>query len=206
MPDEEGLALYDAGLAAGRRGLGPLLEVGTYCGKSAAYLGAAARQAGTLLFSVDHHRGSEELQPGWAHHDPEVVDPVSGIIDTLPFARRTILEAGLEGHVVLVVGESVQLAAVWWAPLSLLFVDGGHGAAVAWADYTSWAPKVAAGGTLALHDVFADPEQGGQVPYEIFCAARSSGEWEEVAAVGSLRILRRALARGQLDPPACRPA
>ena len=192
MPDEEGLALYDAGLAAGRRGLGPLLEVGTYCGKSAAYLGAAARQAGTLLFSVDHHRGSEELQPGWPDHDPEVVDPAAGIIDTLPLARRTLRQAGLEGSVVLVVGESARVAGAWGAPLSLLFIDGGHGAGVAWADYTSWAPKVAVGGTLALHDVFADPAEGGQVPYEIFCQARASGEWEEAGGCGSLRLLRRA--------------
>jgi hypothetical protein len=192
MPEAEGMALYEAGLVAGPRGLGPFLEIGTYCGKSASYLGAAARQTGTLLFSVDHHRGSEELQPGWAHHDPDVVDPATGMIDTLPYARRTIQQAGLEGSVVLVVGESVPVARAWAAPLSLLFIDGGHGAAVAAADYTSWAPKVAVGGTLALHDVFADPAEGGQVPYEIFCQARASGGWEEVGAVGSLRLLCRA--------------
>jgi hypothetical protein len=192
MPEAEGMALYEAGLVAGPGGLGPFLEVGTYCGKSATYLGAAARQTGTLLFSVDHHRGSEELQPGWPHHDPDVVDPATGMIDTLPYARRTIRQAGLEGSVVLVVGESVPVASAWAAPLSLLFIDGGHGASVAWADYTSWAPKVAVGGTLALHDVFADPAEGGQVPYEIFCQARASGEWDEAGAVGSLRLLRRA--------------
>jgi predicted O-methyltransferase YrrM len=196
MPEAEGMALHDAGLAAGPSGLGPFLEVGTYCGKSATYLGAAARQTGTLLFSVDHHRGSEELQPGWPHHDPQVVDPATGTIDTLPFARRTIQEAGLEGSVVLVVGESVQVASVWRAPLSLLFIDGGHGEDVAWADYKSWAPRVAVGGALALHDVFADPADGGQVPYEIFSQAQASGEWEELAAVGSLRLLRRARAPG----------
>src|ERR1017187_247913 len=121
MPEAEGMALHDAGLAVGSHALGPFLEVGTYCGKSASYLGAVARLAGTLLFSVDHHRGSEELQPGWPHHDPEVVDPVTGRIDTLPFARRTIGQAGLEGSVVLVVGESVPVARVWQAPLALLF-------------------------------------------------------------------------------------
>jgi hypothetical protein len=191
MPDAEGLALYDAGLAAGPSGLGPFLEVGTYCGKSAVYLGAAAHRTGTLLFSVDHHRGSEEIQPGWPHHDPEVVDPVTGLIDTLPFARRTIRTAGLETSVVLVVGESCQVAGAWAAQLSLLFIDGGHGADVAWADYLCWAPKVAPGGTLALHDVFADPAEGGQVPFEIFCQARGSGEWREAGAVGSLRLLHR---------------
>ena len=202
MPDPEGMALHEAALVAGRSGLGPLVEIGTYCGKSATYLGAAARRTGALLFSVDHHRGSEEQQPGWLHHDPEVVDPATGTIDTLPWARRTIGEAGLEGSVVLVVGESVQVAGAWGTHLSLLFIDGGHGAAVAWADYRCWAPKVAVGGTLAIHDVFAGPAEGGQVPYEIFCQAWASGEWEETGASGSLRLLRRVQAPHLIDQAA----
>ena len=127
MPDEEGMALHRAGLVAGRSGLGPLLEIGTYCGKSAVYLGAAARATGCVLFSVDHHHGSEELQAGWPDHDPEVVDPATGTMDTLPWARRTLRDAGLEDDVVLVVGESVAAARGWPGPLSLLFIDGGHG-------------------------------------------------------------------------------
>jgi MMP 1-O-methyltransferase len=191
MPDDEGMALHDAGLAAGRSGLGPLLEIGTYCGKSAVYLGAAARACGTVLFSLDHHHGSEEMQAGWAHHDPEVVDDGTGMMDTLPWARRTISEAGLEDDVVLLVGESVSAARGWQPALSLLFIDGGHGREVAWADYRSWAPKVAVGGTLAIHDVFADPKDGGQVPYDLYCAALGSGEYEQLHALGSLRLLRR---------------
>jgi predicted O-methyltransferase YrrM len=191
MPEAEGLALYDAGLLAGRSGLGPMVEIGTYCGKSAVYLGAAARDAGVLLFSIDHHRGSEELQPGWPHHDPEVLDPATGVMDTLPWARRTVEEAGLEAHVVLVVGRSEVVAPAWSTPLSLLFIDGGHGAEVARADFSHWVPKVAPGGLLAVHDVFADPLQGGQVPYELYCGALGSGEFEEAGGVGSLRLLRR---------------
>jgi len=193
MPDDEGLALYRAGLEAGRSGLGPLLEIGTYCGKSAVYLGAAARESGTVLFSVDHHRGSLELQPGWPHHDPEVVDPATGLTDTLPWARATLVDAGLEGDVVLVVGESSTVARSWAAPLSLLFIDGGHGEEVAWADYRAWTPKVVPGGTLAIHDVFPDPADGGRPPYELYLEARASGAWEEdrAAGCGSLRVLIR---------------
>lgn len=208
MPDDEGLALYQAGLEAGRSRLGPLLEIGTYCGKSAVYLGAAARDTATVLFSVDHHRGSVELQPGWPHHDPEVVDPATGRTDTLPWARRTLFDAGLEGHVVLVVGESATVARAWQAPLSLLFIDGGHGEQVAWDDFRSWSPKVVPGGTLGIHDVFADPRDGGQVPYDIYCAALGSGEFEEAGALGSLRLLRRlpSPVRARVAPPAARPA
>jgi MMP 1-O-methyltransferase len=191
MPDDEGMALHRSGLCAGRSGLGPLLEIGTYCGKSAVYLGAAARETGAVLFSVDHHRGSEELQAGWLHHDEDVVDPATGAMDTLPWARRTIREAGLEEEVVLVVGESVAVARGWPGVLSLVFIDGGHGEQVAWADYRSWAPKVAVGGLLAIHDVFADPDDGGQVPYDLYLAALRSGQFEECGATGSLRVLCR---------------
>jgi MMP 1-O-methyltransferase len=201
MPDEEGMALHQAGLEAGRSGLGPLLEIGTYCGKSAVYLGAAARVTGSVLFSVDHHRGSEEMQAGWPHHDPEVVDPGTGLMDTLPWARRTIRDAGLEDVVVLLVGESVTAAKGWPGALSLLFIDGGHGQEVAWGDYRSWAPRVAVGGTLAIHDVFADPKDGGQVPHDLYRAALGSGEYEESGATGSLRLLCHVR---QFDPPARR--
>ena len=192
MPHDEGMALYFAGLDAAASGL-PLLEIGTYCGKSAVYLGSAARLRGNVLFSVDHHRGSEELQPGWPHHDPEVVDPSSGRVDTLPWARRTVAEAGLESSVVLVVGESSTVARFWASPLSMLFIDGGHGAAPARADFDGWLPHLALDGTLAVHDVFADPADGGQVPYDLYSGALRSGELVETLAVGSLRLARRAL-------------
>ena len=193
MPDDEGLALYRAGREAAGSGLGPLLEVGTYCGKSAVYLGNAARESGAVLFTVDHHRGSEENQAGWEHHDTTVVDPSTGRMDTLPLARRAVEEAGLEDTVVLVVGPSAAVAGAWGRPLSFLFIDGGHGDEVAWADYRNWTPHVAPGGIMAIHDVFADPADGGRPPYEIFCAALDSGHWREDPALGcgSLRVLRR---------------
>ncbi len=189
MPAAEGLALYEA--AASLEADGPLLEVGSYCGKSAVYLGAAAQRAGRLLFCVDHHRGSEENQPGWEHHDPRVVDADLGVIDTLPFFRRTVGDAGLEGTVVAVVGDSPTVAAVWATPLAMVFIDGGHGAEPAHLDYEGWSRHVAPGGLLAIHDVFEDPVAGGRPPYEIWCRALSAGCYEEQSAVGSLRVLRR---------------
>ena len=192
MPDAEGFALYQVGVVAAASALGPLLEIGTYCGKSAVYLGAAARAGGSTLFTVDHHRGSEENQAGWEYHDSSLVD-ASGRIDTLGWARRTIIEAGLEPEVVLVVGASATVARFWSTPLALVFIDGGHGAEVAWDDYRAWAPLVAPGGRLAIHDVFPDPADGGRPPYEIYCEALASGDFEEDldAGCGSLRVLRR---------------
>ena len=191
MPDDEGLALHRAGLAGAE--VGPLLEIGSWCGKSAVYLGDAAEARGTVLFCVDHHRGSEENQAGWEHHDPELVDPRTGRIDTLPCFRRTVEDAGLESTVIAVVGESTVVAAHWQTPLGMVFVDGGHGQAPAHADYEAWWPLVARGGLLAIHDVFEDPAEGGRPPYEIWCRAVDSGAFEPVPdlGAGSLRVLRR---------------
>ena len=173
MPEDEGLALHRAALLAAGTRSGPLLEIGTYCGKSALYLGSAARAAGSVLFSVDHHRGSEENQPGWEHHDPELVDPVTGRIDTLAHFRRTMEQAGLEAWVVAVVGESSTVSAHWRTPLSLLFIDGGHGREPAWADYLGWAPRVAVGGFLAYSGLFPIPGDEGRRPTA--CGARTWG-------------------------------
>jgi len=188
MPDDEGLALHHAGVEGGR--VGPLLEVGTYCGKSAVYLGAAARTAGTVCFTVDHHRGSEENQAGWEHHDPEVVDPETGRMDTLPFFRRTMRAAGLEDVVVGIVGYSAPIARAWQTPLGLLFIDGGHAEDVARADYAGWSQHVAPEGVLAIHDVFEDPADGGQAPFHVWQRAVADG-FSPLETTGSLRVLRR---------------
>ena len=193
MPPHEGDALYSAALAAGAAVPGlPFLEVGSYCGRSTVWLGAAARAAGTVLFAVDHHRGSEENQSGWEHHDPTTVDARTGKMDTLPRFRDTIHDAGLEDAVFAVVGQSAAVAAHWTSPLAFLFIDGGHGEEPARLDYEGWTPRVAMGGTLAIHDVFPDPADGGRPPYEqIFRPAVESGRFALVSATGSLRILHR---------------
>ncbi|MGX1673049.1 class I SAM-dependent methyltransferase [Streptomyces sp. NPDC055400] len=192
MPLGEGLALYAAAAEAAALGL-PLLEVGTYCGRSTILLADAARQAGVSALTVDHHRGSEEQQPGWDYHDPETVDPVVGRMDTLPTFRRTLHAAGLEDHVVALVGRSPQVAAVWGGKLGLVFIDGGHTDEHATADYEGWAPHVAQGGLLLIHDVFPVKidEWTGQAPYRVYLRALESGAFTEVSATESLRVLRR---------------
>lgn len=193
MPADEGDALFAAAVEAAEAVPGaPWVEVGSYCGRSTIWLGDAARQAGTVLFAVDHHRGSEENQAGWEHHDTEVVDARTGEMDTLPFFRRAVHDAGLERHVVAVVGQSPTVARYWSTPLAFLFVDGGHGVEPARRDYAGWTPHVAPGGTLAIHDVFPDPADGGRPPYEeIYLPAIRSGRFVERSITGSLRVLTR---------------
>jgi MMP 1-O-methyltransferase len=189
LPRAEGEALHDAGVRGAARG--PLLEIGSYCGKSALYLGAAARHAGTVLVTVDHHRGSEEHQPGWEYHEPDLVDPGAGRTDTLPALRRTLVDAGLEDVVLVVVGRAETLAPLWATPLGLVFLDGSHTEESAQRDYACWAPHVARGGLLAVHDVFSDPADGGQAPYRVYRRALGSGAFAERAVTGSLRVLER---------------
>ena len=189
MPGPEGLALHAA--AARYAGRGPVLEVGTYCGKSTIYLAAAAREQGQPVITVDHHRGSEENQPGWEYHDTSLVDPATGRLDTLPHFRATLAASGLEDQVIAIVGPSAAVSALWRAPLGMLFIDGGHTQAAADADYAGWVPWLAVGGALAIHDVFPNPADGGRPPFVIYQRALASGAFTEVRHTGSLRVLER---------------
>jgi predicted O-methyltransferase YrrM len=189
MPPAEGEALSAA--AAAYASFGPIVEIGTYCGKSTIYLAAAAEQAGSVVITVDHHRGSEENQPGWEYHDTSLVDPAVGLLDTLPSFRSTLAPTGLEPHVIAIVGKSAQVARLWQHPVGLLFIDGGHTKAAAQGDYEGWAPRVARGGALAIHDVFPDPADGGRPPYNVYLRAMASGAFKEVSVTGSLRVLER---------------
>jgi predicted O-methyltransferase YrrM len=192
MPDDEGEALYLAALRAGASfEQAAFVEIGAWCGKSGVYLGAAAEETGATLFSLDHHHGSEENQEGWEHHDHSLVDPDTGLIDTLPHWRRTMIGAGLESSVIGIVGSSATMASHWATPLAFCFIDGGHGEEPAWADYRGWAPQVVEDGWLAIHDVFPDPDDGGRPPHDIWRAALDSGAFVEDGECGSLRVLRR---------------
>ncbi len=189
MPEDEGAFLFATAIE--HLAAGPGLEVGTYCGKSAIYLGAAAREVGSVVFTLDHHRGSEENQAGWEHHDPSLVDREFGLMDTLPVFRRTLARSGLENEVVAVVGRSTTVAAHWRTPLSLLFIDGGHAEEHAQNDYSGFARWVLPGGALVIHDVFERPEDGGQAPFHVWQRAVASGAFEPDRTVGSMRVLTR---------------
>ena len=188
LPDAEGQALFEAALSAPA---GSWLEIGTYCGKSTIHLGAAARQLGAHLVTLDHHRGSEENQPGWEWHDPTLVDPYTGRLETLPSLRRTIWDAGLEDVVSVLVATTQQVASWWSTPLSLLFLDGNHTEEVAQHDYAAFARHLVVGGLLAVHDVFEDPADGGRPPYHVVQRALASESFDETGRTGSLRVLRR---------------
>ena len=189
LDEDEGRRLYEVALEAGK--LGPCLEIGSYCGKSTVYLGTACKEAGTILFSIDHHRGSEEQQPGQEYFDPELFDAQTGCVDTFKNFKQTITTAGLEDTVVPMVCKSEVAARLWATPLSLVFIDGGHTYEAAFADYNAWICHIIPGGYLLIHDIFKDPAKGGQAPYHIYNLAIASGLFHELPMTRTLGVLKR---------------
>lgn len=189
MPPDEGRALHAAAVRAGNNGV--LVEIGSYCGKSTIYLAHAASVTGSTVVTIDHHRGSEEHQVGWDYHDRSLVDPTTGLLDTLPSLRATLAASGLEDVVVPMVGRSAAISRWWRTPVDLVFIDGGHTDEAAQQDLRGWAPWVRLGGILVIHDVFPDPADGGQAPYTIYREAVDSGQFRDVSVTGSLRVLER---------------
>lgn len=196
LDHDEGLRLYEIALEASR--FGPCLEIGSYCGKSTIYLGTACRVNRSVLFTIDHHRGSEEQQPGEAYFDPELFDERSRKIDTFPFLRNTLSSANIEDSVAPIVCRSEVAARMWGTPLSLVFIDGSHTYESAFIDYNAWSRHIIPNGYLIIHDIFTDPDKGGQAPYHIYRLALASGLYEELERVKTLGVLRK---RGCRDLP-----
>lgn len=189
LADDEAEALHRHALQASAKG--PLLEVGSYCGKSTIYLGIAAKQNDSIVFAVDHHRGSEEHQRGEEYHDADLYDASIELMDTFKEFRKNMRAAKLEDTVVPIVSSSSTAARHWHTPLSMVFIDGGHSFEAAKTDYRSWAGNIKIGGILAIHDLFPDPDKGGQAPITIYRLALASGLFEELEIVNTLGILRR---------------
>ena len=169
--------------------LGPCLEIGSYCGKSAVYLGAAVKQNNQILYSIDHHKGSEEQQPGEEFFDPDLLDETGKGINTLPFFLETLDKADLRDNVVPIVSTSVEASEVWSKPLAMGCIDGGHSDQAANDDYDVWHPHIIEGGLLAIHDVFPNPEDGGRPPFNIYTKAKENGLFKEVDMINSLALL-----------------
>ena len=186
---QEGMSLYELALEASK--MGPCLEIGSYCGKSTIYIGLACKKNNGILFSIDHHRGSEEQQPGESYFDPDLFDPETNRIDTFKAFRRTIELAGLEDTVVPIVCRSEVAARLWATPLGLVFIDGGHSYEAAYTDYNAWTGHIVPGGYLLIHDIFKDPEQGGQAPYHVYKLAVASGLFKELPMIDTLGVLKR---------------
>ena len=185
----EGICLYNYALNSSKKG--PILEIGSYCGKSTIYLATAAKEYSGCVYSVDHHTGSEENQVGWEYHDIELFDEETGRINSFPEFMRNLRKANLLDTVVPIVSDSSLVSRYWKIPLSMVFIDGGHTMEAAFNDFNNWKDKIIKGGILAIHDVFPNPDDGGRPPYEIYRKALSEENFKEVEAVKSLRVLEK---------------
>ena len=185
----EGICLYNHALKSSKKG--PILEIGSYCGKSTIYLATAAKEYNGCVYSVDHHTGSEENQVGWEYHDIELFDEETGRINSFPEFMRNLRKANLLDTVVPIVSDSSLVSRYWKIPLSMVFIDGGHTMEAAFNDFNNWKDKIIKGGILAIHDVFPNPDDGGRPPYEIYRKALSEKNFKEVEAVKSLRLLEK---------------
>jgi len=189
LDEEEGLKLFE--LAKEACSIGSCLEIGSFCGKSTLYIGSACKLMGRTLFSIDHHRGSEEQQPGQLYFDADLFDNKSGMIDSFPYFRAVIERAGLSEVVVPMVAMSSVVAKDWATPLSLVFIDGGHSYDAVFTDYKCWHKHLLPGGFMAFHDIYLDSSEGGQAPYEVYKLALSSGLFEALPMTKTLGVLLR---------------
>jgi len=189
MASDEGQGLFDYAKKAAV--MAPGLEIGSYCGKSTIYLGAGFHEESQKMFTIDHHQGSEEQQPGEEYFDPDLYDERIGKIDTFRFLRTTLSEAKLEETVIPIVSRSETVARAWKTPLSLVFIDGSHTFESAQTDYQCWTPHIIDGGYLLIHDIFPDPSQGGQAPFHIYNQAIESGKFEPVEMIETLGVLQK---------------
>lgn len=173
MPNHEGEALMSWAKTFSK--IGPLLEVGTFCGKSSIYLGLAAKEKNQVVFTIDHHKGSEEHQLNEEYFDPEIYDESLNSVNTFPLFLKNIRIFDLEDSVIPIVSSSARVAKGWNKNLGMVFIDGSHSLESATLDYESWGSHIKNGGALVIHDIFEDPNLGGQAPYEIYKRALNDG-------------------------------
>nr|WP_300464524.1 class I SAM-dependent methyltransferase [Desulfobacula sp.] len=189
MDRDEAERLYRIALTASEQG--PIIEIGSYCGKSAYIIGKACKANNAILYSIDHHKGSEEQQPDEAYFDPDLFDPGVSRINTFPFFQETIIHTGLEDTVVPIVAPSRTAGKMWATPISMLFIDGGHSFDAVQGDYLTWACHIHVNGFLVIHDIFRDPAKGGQAPCQVYDMALESGAYDALEMTNTLGVLRK---------------
>ena len=173
MPQHEGAAL--AKWAEEFSMMGPALEIGTFGGKSSLYIATGTSINQQLVFTIDHHKGSEEHQTGEEYFDPDIYDPILGCVNTVPLMQSNLNKFEESKYIVPMIANANALAPIWTIELGLLFIDGSHTEISAQNDYANWNNKIISGGALVIHDIFENPEEGGQAPFLIYQKALMDG-------------------------------
>ena len=171
--------------------LGSVLEIGTYCGKSTLNFALIAKKIDGLIYTVDHHTGSEEHQLGEEYHDEDLYDKRLEKFNTLPEFLKNLKSSNLGNYIIPILSKSSEASKTFLETISLLFIDGGHSHEAALIDYNSWKDKICSGGLLVIHDVFPNPEDGGRPPFEIYSRAQKSNQFEDLGIYETLGILKK---------------
>ena len=171
--------------------LGSVLEIGTYCGKSALNFSDVAKDVNGIIYTVDHHTGSEEHQLGEEYHDSELFDERLKKFNTLPEFLNNLKSKKMAKFIIPIIDKSQNASNFFSEKISLLFIDGGHSFETALSDYNAWKDKICADGLLVIHDVFPNPKDGGRPPYEIYTLARESKEFDDLGIYETLGILKK---------------
>jgi len=178
----EGYLLYR--IAAEGPGLGAIVEIGSYCGRSTAFLAAGSRAARReKVIAVDHFQGSPEHQEG-ARAASEVLAK-----EGTTFGRfcENLAQVQLFDHVQPVKASSREAAANWSGPVRVLFIDGEHSYESARQDFDCWTPFVVPGGVVALHDVGV--HAGVTQLFEEVSAIKP--QYRPLLGIASLRVLQK---------------
>ena len=173
MPRHEGLALTK--WAENFSQCGPALEIGTFGAKSALYIAAGSSIHDELVYTIDHHSGSEEHQLGEEYFDPEIYDKKLGRVNTVPLMQTNLQQFDESNWVVPIIANANSIAPSWRSELGLLFIDGSHTEISTLNDYDNWSSKLHSHGALVIHDIYEKPEDGGQAPYLIYQKALTEG-------------------------------
>ena len=171
--------------------LGSVLEIGTYCGKSTLNFAFIAKKIDGLVYTVDHHMGSEEHQLGEEYHDEVLYDKRLKKFNTLPEFLKNLRSSNLGKYIIPILSKSSEASKTFTELISLLFIDGGHSLEAAFSDYNSWKDKICSGGLLVIHDVFPNPQDGGRPPFEIYSKAQKSKQFEDLGIYETLGILKK---------------
>jgi predicted O-methyltransferase YrrM len=173
MPSHEGLALTK--WAEEFSHYGPALEIGTFGAKSTLYIAAGSSILNQLVYTIDHHSGSEEHQLGEEYFDPEIYDEKLGRVNTVPLMQSNLQQFDESKWIVPILANANSVAPSWSTELGLLFIDGSHTEISAMNDYDNWRSKLHSKGALVIHDIYEKPEDGGQAPYLIYQKALEEG-------------------------------
>ena len=173
MPGHEGQALTKWAKKFSQHG--PALEIGTFGAKSSLYIAAGISANNQLLFTIDHHLGSEEHQLGEEYFDSDIYDKHLGRVNTVPLMQSNLQQFDESKWVIPILANANSIAPSWEIELGLLFIDGSHTKISAMNDFDYWSSKLNSNGALVIHDIYEKPEDGGQAPYLIYQKALEEG-------------------------------